>query len=105
MHLARGHPSAFPAAMTLADDGGALHRNRQTYAGDIDGKEGAFVLTGEHTAGLDGLSRPAIKAKDAVGLGDRVPALEITELPSIMGLPGADMSLIGLTPERSHLFC
>src|SRR3974377_2094913 len=102
MYFPRGNTSSFPGAMTLAEDGGALRRNRQPHPGDIDGKEGAFVLSGEHTAGFDGLSAPAIKAKDAVGLGDRVPALEITELPSIMGLPGADMPVIGLTPERSH---
>ena len=46
MHLARGCASAFPGAMTLANDGGALRRNRQPHPGDIDGKEGAFVLPG-----------------------------------------------------------
>src|SRR6516164_1617188 len=105
MHFTRRHPSAFPGAMTLADDRGALRRNRQPHPGDIDGKEGAFVLSGEHTAGFNGLSRPAIKAKDAVGLGDGVPALEITELPPIMGLFCADTPVIGLTSERSNLLC
>ena len=46
MHLAGGHASTFPGAMTLADDDGALRRNRQPHPGDIDGKEGAFVLPG-----------------------------------------------------------
>ena len=46
MHLARRDPSAFPGAMALADDGSALRRNRQPHPGDIDGKEGAFVLPG-----------------------------------------------------------
>src|SRR3974390_1281540 len=58
MHLARGDPSTFPAALPLADDRGALCLNRQPYPGDIDGKEGAFVLPGEHTLGVQGLSRP-----------------------------------------------
>ena len=46
MYLARGDASSFAGAMTLADDGGALRRNRQSYPGDIDDKEGAFVLPG-----------------------------------------------------------
>ena len=45
MHLARRYPSAFPAAMTLADDGGALRRNRQPHPGDIDGKEGVPLFS------------------------------------------------------------
>ena len=91
MHLARGDASSFAGAMTLADDAYRIGLHRKPYPGDIDGKEGAFVLSGEHTAGFDGLSRPAIEAKDAVGLGDGVPALEITKLPAIMGVPGADV--------------
>ena len=90
MHLARGHASAFPAAVPLANDACPIGLHRQPHPGDIDGKEGTFVLSGKRTAGFNGLSRPAVKAKDAVGLGDRVPTLEIPELPSIMGLPGAD---------------
>src|SRR3974377_1042847 len=104
MHLARGCASAFPAAMTLANNARPIGLHGQSYPCDIDGKEDALILSGEHTTGLDGLSRPAIKAKDAVGLRDRVPTLEITELPAIMGVPGADMPVIGLTLERSHLF-
>src|SRR3974377_529705 len=103
MHLARECASAFPAAMTLANDACPIGLYRQPHPGDIDGKEDAFVLSGERTARFNGLSRPAIKAKDAVGLRDGIPALKITELPSIMGLSCADMPVIGLTPERSHL--
>src|SRR3974377_437042 len=103
MYFPRGNTSSFPGAMTLAEDGGALRRNRQPHPGDIDGKEGAFVLSGEHTAGFDGLSRPAIEAKDAVSLRDGVPALEINELAPIMSVPCTDMPVIGLTFERSHL--
>ena len=74
----------------------AIGLHCQPHAGDIDGKEGTFVLAGEHTAGLNGLSRPAIKAKDAVGLRDGVPALEITELAAISDA-AANVPLIGLT--------
>ena len=103
MYLARRCASTFPAAMTLANDARSIGLHGQPHPGDIDGKEEALVLSREHTTGLDGLSRPAIKAKDAIGLRDGVPTLEITELPSIMGVPGADMPVIRLTLERSHL--
>src|SRR6516165_3856434 len=105
MHLARGCASAFSAAVALANDARPIGLHGQSYPCDIDGKEDALVFPPEHTLGFQGLSRPTIKAKDAVGLGDGVPALEITELPSIMGVSYADMPMIGLTLERSNLSC
>src|SRR3974377_138160 len=104
MYFPRGNTSSFPGAMTLAEDGGALRRNRQPHPGDIDSKEGAFVLSGQHTAGFNGLSRPAIKAKDAVRLRDRIPPLDITELAAVSEA-SANVPLIGLTAQGAQLFC
>ena len=76
----------------------------QSYPGNIDGEEGAAFLTGKDAFGFDGLPAPAVKAEDPVGFRDGVPALEIGQLPSI-GLPGADMAVIGITLEQARCTC
>jgi hypothetical protein len=53
--------------MALSDNVCAIRRNSQSHPCDIDGKEGALVFPAQHTLGFQGLSRPAIKAKDAIG--------------------------------------
>ena len=96
--------SAFPGAMAFPDNGCPVRLHRETHPGDVDGQEGTLGLPGEHALGFDGLSGPAVKAEDPVGLRDGVPALDIGQLPA-MGLPAADVAAAGLALERLDLFC
>ena len=102
MHLARGGASAFPGAMAFPDNGCPVRLHGDPHPGDIDGQERALGLPGQDALGFDGLSGPAVKAEDPVGLRDGVPALQIGQLPA-MGLPGADMAAAGL--RRSACSC
>ena len=104
MDLAGGGASAFPGAMAFPDNGCPIRLHGEPHPGDIDGEEGALGLPGQDALGFDGLSGPAVKAEDPVGLRDRVPALEVGQLPA-MGLPGADVAAVGLAPQRLQLFC
>ena len=104
VHLAGRCSAAFAGAMAFADDGCAVGMHGDPHPGDIDRQEGAAVLAGKDAFGFDRLPVPAVEAEDPVGLRDGVPALEIGELPA-MGLTGADMPVIGIAPQRLHLFC
>ena len=71
--------------------------------------EAEFSTAQDETAGraafghdafeFDGLPAPAVKAKDPIGLRDRVPALDIGELAT-MDLAGSDMPVIEIAPQR-----
>jgi len=50
----------------------------------------------------DGLPLPAVEAKDAVGLGDHLPAFEVVDLRSAL-LPLADVGPIERGGERREL--
>ena len=90
--------------MAFPNDGCAIGLDGDPHLGDIDGEEGAAVFPGQNATGFDGLSAPAIKAEDPVGLRDRVPAFDIGELTA-MGLAGADLPAVEISPQRLHLFC
>src|SRR5262245_42030729 len=90
--------------MAFANDGCAVGPHRNPHPGSIDCKERPSIFTCEHTAGLDRLSIPAVKAKDSVGFRDRVPAFNIGELAPI-GLACADIAVVEIAPERFDLFC
>ena len=81
---------AFAAAMAFADDCLPVCMHGDPHPGDIDREERAAVLSGQNAFGFNRLPVPAVEAEDAVGLRDRVPALEIGELPA-MRLAGADI--------------
>ena len=90
--------------MAFPNDGRAIGVNRDPYSCDIDRQEAPAVLARKDALGFDRLPAPAVKAEDPVGLRDRVPALQIGQLPSI-GLSGADVGAVRLTPQRLQLFC
>jgi hypothetical protein len=89
--------------MAFADDGCAIGRNRNPYPGDVDGEEIAAVLPGDDTPGLQRLPAPAIMAKDAIGLGDDIPAFEIGQGPSISPLPCSDGAFVDIALEGGEL--
>jgi hypothetical protein len=90
--------------MALPDDGRAIRLHGHPHPGEIDGKEGAPVLAGQHAAGFQRFPAPAIKAEDPVGLGDGVPALQVGQFAAI-GFASAQMPVIGLPPQGTDLFC
>jgi hypothetical protein len=102
--LAGGGTTAFTAAMAFAQDGGMASADCNPDPGDIDGDERAAGLPGEHTAGVHRLPAPAIKAKDPVGLRDRIPAFDLGQRAA-MGLTGADILGLHVPPQRLGLFC
>jgi hypothetical protein len=51
--------------------------NTDPHSCEVDGNKASTVLSAEDTSGFEGLSTPAVKAKDPVGLRDSVPALQI----------------------------
>ena len=99
MHLARRCSTAFASAVAFPDDGGAIGLNGDAHPGDIDRDVSPTVFSGEYAFGFDGLSAPAIEAKDPVGLRDRIPALDIGELAA-MGLACANTTVIEIVPQR-----
>ena len=90
--------------MAFPNNGCPIRMHGDPDPGDVDRQEGAAVLPGQDAFGFDGLSVPAVKPEDPVGFRDGVPALEIGQLPA-MGLPGADMAVIEVAPQRLDLFC
>jgi hypothetical protein len=58
--------------------------------GEVDRQEGSAGFPGQHTAGFERFPAPAIKGKDAGGLGDGVPALQIGQFAAI-GLAGPNI--------------
>ena len=89
--------------MAFPNNGRTVGMNRNPDPGDVDRQERAAIFAGEDAFGIDGLPAPAVESEDPIGLHDGVLALEIGQLPSI-GLPGADMTAIGITLERLYLF-
>ena len=65
-----------------------IRLHSETHPGDIDGEERAPGLPRYDALGFDGLSGPAVKADDPVGLRDGIPAIEVGQCPAV-GLPGA----------------
>src|SRR5688572_10158145 len=57
--------------------------DRDAHADHISGRKAAAELLGPHTVARYRLAVPAIEAKDAVGLGDDMPALEIMQRDAI----------------------
>ena len=104
VHLARRCAAAFTGAMAFPNDGCAVCMNGDPDPGEVDRQECAPIFAGKDATGFDGLPVPAVKPKDPVGFRNRVPALQIGELPAI-GLTGADKPVIGLAPQRADLFC
>ena len=72
--------------MAFADDLHPVCFNCNAHLRRIDRKECATVFPAEHATGFNRLPAPGIKAKDAVGLRDRIPALDIGKLSPI-GVP------------------
>ena len=103
MDFARGVGPAFAGAMALTNDLDPVCLNRDAHLGCIDGKEGAAVFTGQQAARFNGLPAPAIEAKDAFGLRDRLPTLDIREFASV-GCPAADKAMIEIALKRLALF-
>ena len=77
--------------MTFANNGCAVSVHRDPDPGDVDREEGPTVFAGKHTARFEGLSVPAVEAKDPIGFRNRVPALDVGKLAAI-GLAGADVA-------------
>ena len=77
VNFTRRVSTAFARAMAFADDLHPVCFNCNTHLRRIDSEECATVLPAEHTAGFNRLPAPGIKAEDAVGLRDRISALDI----------------------------
>jgi hypothetical protein len=90
--------------VTLSNDDCAAGLHRNPYPGDVDRKEGAAIFPGEDTTGFNRFPAPSIKAKDAVGFRNRVPALDVGEFAPI-GFAGADVTLIEIASQGFDLFC
>ena len=104
VNLAWGRAATFTGAMAFPNNGCAICLNGDADPGDVDRQKDTPIFTGQDATGFDGLSGPTVKPENPVGLRDGVPALQVGEFPAI-GLTGADRPVIGLTPQRRHLFC
>ena len=103
VNLARRGAPAFSGAVALPDDGRLARLHRDPDLGGVDGQEIAAVLPGKHAAGFQALPVPAVEAEDAVGLRDRVPALDIAELPPVR-FSGAHIAVVERPAQGLHLF-
>ena len=83
MDLTRGGAAAFAGAMAFSNDGCAARLHGDADAGKVDRQERSTGLASQHTAGFERFPAPAIKAEDAVGLRDGVPALQVGKLPAV----------------------
>jgi hypothetical protein len=90
--------------VTFSNDGCTAGLHRNPHPGGINGKEGAAIFSSEDTTGFNCFPAPTIKAKNAVGFRDRIPALDIGEFAAI-GFAGADVALVEIAPQCFHLFC
>ncbi len=104
MNLARRGATAFARSMAFTNDGRAVCMYGDPHPRDVNGDEDPAVFTREHTAGFERLPAPAVESENPIGFRDRIPALQIGQLATI-GLTGADMTAVGITPQCLHLFC
>src|SRR5437588_5543643 len=103
MGAARGTALGLAGTVALADHSPIASPHRNAHLGDINGMETAVVLPIQYALALDRLTIPAIEAKDTIGFGNGVPALDVGQRPALK-LPGVDIGAIQLALERSHLF-
>src|SRR5262249_27677384 len=85
MRLARARPRAHTAAMAVAADQGLAGAHPDPHLGDIGACGSPSPWSFPDAAQADGLAIPAVEAEHPIGLGDRIPALDIGE--PLPGLP------------------
>src|SRR5262245_28825621 len=95
MGLARGDGRSFSCPRTLPDDANIPGTDNDLHPGDIGRRKAGPHHLGPYTLAVDGLPVPALKAKNAIGLGDDVPTLKIVE-GNALSFPRLDM--VGLDP-------
>jgi hypothetical protein len=83
MDLAGGWAVRFAGAVTVADDDRSGRADGNPHPRRIDCRKLGLLARG--ALGLDRLTIPSVEAKDAIGLGDGKPSLDVGEL-----LAGAD---------------
>ncbi len=105
---------AMAGAGALADQQAVdASRNGDAHPGDVGDTPAAFLLSARapgadqpfglcDAAGEEGLALPAVKTKDAVGLADQHPALEVVDLGAAL-LPGGHQGAIEGSREGCDL--
>jgi hypothetical protein len=88
--------------MAFADDAQTIGPYGNSHLGNVDGKESPTMFAGQYTAALDRLATPAIEAKDAVRLGDRVPTFNVGKFAAV-SFTAADMTAIQIPTQRFQL--
>src|SRR4029078_8775549 len=89
--------------MPLTNNRRAVRQDGDAHLGDIDRGAMSAIFPGKDAAGLNGFTAPTVKAKYAVGLGNRQPAFDIRELAAVC-LARANMPSVQVTLQGGKLF-
>src|SRR5262249_24133401 len=90
--------------MAFADDDSAVRLNGNSNFCDVHGCKGATILPRQDATGFNSFTAPTIETKNAVGLRNCVPSLDVQK-SAAMGLPSADLPTVEVALERYELFC
>src|SRR4026207_2234584 len=94
--------SCFAGAGSLPNNLDVSSPNCDADPRGINSPVGSALSLSPHAGRANGSSVPSFVAKDAIGFGDGIPALNIAKGAAV-GVPGFDMLWVEFCLEKAHL--